>query len=609
MAPMNTQPCGLDSKKQLIVIAGAIAAALVTVCFFSVFWNRFLGIRSGDGGFTAGVFFLKGILPYRDYYCPTPPLFILRSAALIATFGKLPIVLKVFGIVERLLLTVLLYSWLVRFFRVKDVTLAVLVTIILSSGDISDPISSYNHFTILLAIISGLVASYALDSGRKKWVLMGIGYLVGTFALLCIASKQTIGVGISVLVPMVVTLSLWQLDKLKSAIAFLTGFCLGWLVTAGIFLGLMAHVNLVTPFLKQIFIEGPAAKASHPGDFITHTFLLLKKYKLSAIIALLILPIMWLKLPQAENISNLTADRSSLTDILLITALGISAIFLASLFPEPFHFQNAIKPAIYLSFFGSTLLFLRYTLRFLINKLSRQQAQLGLFAAVAFTIAFMSSLSFPVFEVMIIPGLALVLTILLNNDDKKQRWFIYAVCGILVFCQTEAKENIPFGFNGWNEPSVQTARFSSNLPELKGFLLPAVTVNFIQKTLQLIERYSTPADTIFTYPEFGFFYGASERMPATFSLSHNIDTVSDTFAKKEAERVLQTRPAVLIYAPEANLLANEKFWRNGQPSGQRNLISAAETLARQYILVDQFKLPPSRLTVYVFIRPDKFAAG
>jgi len=37
------------------------------IVFLLLFWNRFLGIRSGDGGFTGGVFFLKGILPYRDF--------------------------------------------------------------------------------------------------------------------------------------------------------------------------------------------------------------------------------------------------------------------------------------------------------------------------------------------------------------------------------------------------------------------------------------------------------------------------------------------------------------------------------------------------------------
>src|ERR1035441_3349422 len=90
------------------VIAGALVTAVVTLFFLSLFWNRFIGLRSGDGGFGGGVFFLKGILPYRDYYCPVPPLFLLRSAAALALFGKLPIVLRALGVFERIILSLLL---------------------------------------------------------------------------------------------------------------------------------------------------------------------------------------------------------------------------------------------------------------------------------------------------------------------------------------------------------------------------------------------------------------------------------------------------------------------------------------------------------------------
>ena len=161
------------SSKGRTAIAGAMVTASVTLCFFLLFWNRFLGLRSGDGGFSGAVFFLKGILPYRDYYLPVPPLWVVRCAAVLAIFGKLPIVLRGYAVFERVFLSLLLYGWLVRFFRVKDAAWAAIVTMVVSAGDYADPVSSYNHFTIMLAIAGGFTASYALDAGRTKRTLAG----------------------------------------------------------------------------------------------------------------------------------------------------------------------------------------------------------------------------------------------------------------------------------------------------------------------------------------------------------------------------------------------------------------------------------------------------
>ncbi len=600
------------STKRGTLIAGAMVPALVTFFFLMLFWNRFLGLRSGDGGFSGGIFFLKGLLPYRDYYCPTPPLFLFRCASVLAVFGKLPIMIRGFGVVERVILSLLLYGWLVRCFRVKDAALAALVTIVVSTGDYADPVSSYNHFTIMLAIASGLAASYAIDEGRTRRVLVTIGGLTGILSQLCFDSKQTIGLGVTVAIPVVVVLCLMRLEGLHKATQFLTGFAAGWLFAAGVLLSWMAHFGILRPFLKQAFIEGPAAKLSHRGDFVVHTFLTLKVYWWAALIALAVLAICWGPLRRSEEEETRDTHTNSLKGVLLALLLGLGTIVASSMVVLPWYspiFQTYWpqlpgKPAIYASFIGSGLLLLYYSWQFLIGNLSRRQSQFALLASIAFTVAFMTSLSFPAFEAMTIPGLALILALLLNDFEGWRRLAVYAVCVVLLFCETQFKEKLPYDFASWIEPPVKDATMASSLPQLRGFLLPPNTVDFVDSTVRIIREYSTPKDTIFVYPELGFFYGATERMPATFSASHNIDTVSDSFAKQEAERLLRAQPAVLIYGPRPGQLAlEEAFWRNGKPSGQRDLIAAVETLAREYKLVRTFELYPLGNPVYVFVRP------
>ena len=534
-----------------------------------------------------------------------------RCAAVLAIFGKLPIVLRGYAVFERVFLSLLLYGWLVRFFRVKDAAWAAIVTMVVSAGDYADPVSSYNHFTIMLAIAGGFTASYALDAGRTKRTLAAIGCAAGVISLLCLAAKQTIGLGVTLAIPLAVGLCLIRLEGFPKAMRFLAGFAAGWSLAAVVSLGWMVHFGILRAFLTQAFVTGPAAKAAHPGDFLVHTLVTLRDYWWAALIALFVLAVCWGALRRSENEEKKDTDTDSLKGILLALLLGLGIIGASSMQPLPFRPDMAAKPTIYISLIGSGLLSAYYCWRYLSGGISRRQSQFALIASVAFIAAFMTSLSYPAFEAMTIPWLGLFLALLLNDFDRWRRWVVYAVCGVLLCCETQFKERAPFGFNGWQEPPVKLATMKSSLPELRGFLLPENTIDFVDSTIRIIRENSTPTDTIFVYPELGFFYGATGRRPATFSGSHNFDLVPDAFAKEEAERLLRVRPAVLIYGPtpEEFLRANEAYWRNGKRSGQRDIIAAVETLAQEYKFVQVFRLYPFGDPVYVFVRPDAEGSG
>jgi hypothetical protein len=65
---------GSNAHRRGVVLLGATASCAVTLCFFLLYWNRFAGLRSGNGSFNGGMNFLSGILPYRDYFTAGPPL-------------------------------------------------------------------------------------------------------------------------------------------------------------------------------------------------------------------------------------------------------------------------------------------------------------------------------------------------------------------------------------------------------------------------------------------------------------------------------------------------------------------------------------------------------
>jgi hypothetical protein len=622
----NMKALGFRSSRAPVWIAGATVTVIVTLTFLLLFWNRFLGLRSGDGGFSGGILFLDGYVPYRDFYAPGPPLFMLRCAAVLSLFGKTMVVIRATGIAERLVLAVLLYAWLARFFKAGNAALAAIVTMVASTLDLSDPLSSYNHFTILLSLAAALPSSYALDENRTPRTLLTLGMTAGAFAFLSIACKQTIGLAITVALPIIVGACLLQLEGIRKCVAYLTGFFAAWFACMLLFLAWFVRMGILRTFLRQIFVTGPAAKAAHAGDFLTRFFYVYQYMHWEIAFGLIGFLICFGALRRAGKREGPPQDstRTSWLQVLGALLLGVAAIALSFRVPrhilddylllspigEVIDSGRIVRSLICVAFFGSALLGFFYFVRFFLKGgLSRRQSQFLLFTAVSFSVAFMLSLSYPAFEAMTIPGLALFLAALLEDTQGWRKWGLYAACTALLIFEIQMKLDAPFFFAGWAEPPVALANQTSTLPELKGMLLPKSTVDFVDTTVHIIEQNSSPKDTIFVYPEFAFLYGATHRMPATFSGSHNIDVVPDAFARQEAARLLLHPPAVIVYGEESDryLIGQEMLWRNGQPSGLRAIVAAVKSLGSQYQEAARF-IPYGHFGyIHVYVRPKSWS--
>jgi hypothetical protein len=607
-----------------VVVAGAVVTLAITLGFLLMFWNRFLGLRSGDGAFSAAILFLDGAVPYRDFYNPGPPLFLLRCAALLAAFGKTMMVLRVAAIVERLLLAGLLYAWLVRFFKAGDAALAAMVTMVVSTLDISDPLSSYNHFSMLMGVAAGYASSFALDEKRSQRGLLLSGAVAGGLAFLSMACKQTIGLAVTVALPVIVGLCLIRLEGVRRFAAYLAGYIGAWCATLAVLLSWFVHMGLLRSFLRMIFVTGPAAKSTHPIDFWIRTLFVMRHMQWEAWLGLIGCLICWRMVDRSGRREQREPDTSfaSWLQIAGVLLLGVGAIALSyrvphyllddyvdsSIFGPIVTSFQIVRSLIYVVLFGTAVVGLFYFGLYLVRGLSRRQSQFLLFTAVSFCCAFMLSLSYPAFEAMTVPGLALLLAALLDEAKGWRRWPLYLICLAVMIFDIQVKMETPFAFAGWPEPPVAMANQRSTLPELRGMLLPRSTVDFVDTTVHIIQQNSAPGDTIFVYPEFAFLYGASHRMPATFAISHNIDVVPDSMAREEAARLLLHPPAVLIYGWESDgfLIGQERLWRNSQPSGQRELIAAVKTLAAQYHLAARFAPYARAGFLSVYVRPDRW---
>lgn len=597
--------CNADSLRRSAMWWGALAVALLTLFFFLLFWNRFLGMRSGDGEFSGGSAFLAGLLPYRDYFTAAPPLNVFKSAAVLSLFGNTLITLRAFDVFERVLLALVLYFWLHRFFKPSYAALGAVVAIITSAGDGAEPLCSYNHDTIFMAVVSGFAASFAIDKGRTTRSLALFAMISGIFAGLAIATKQTIGMGVCVVMPIVVAAVLLRLDGLRKSAIWIGAFLLGLAMAIGLLMLWLAHLDIIHVFLNMVFVKGPAAKSSHPGDFLLRIIMIMWNPRRLVVLSLILLFSVWSAL--RKSASTEVAEVSGNGPIFWVFAGGVASILAGILISHLSIFQPHMqygKSLILFSELALVVLLVEYTLRCFFGSFTRRQAQFALFATVSFIVAFMLSLSFPSFEAMLIPGIGFLIAAALDGLRPRYHAFIYIAAALLLISYTRSKLDHPFGFDQFVDPSVWTAHSTSTLPQLHGLLLPQSTVDFVDGTVDIIRTHSTPRDTIFTYPELGIFYTLSARRYPTLASSHNIDVINDQFAREEAQRVLNGKPAVIIYRRESEeqLHADELLWRHGKPSGQRDIIAAVETLVKDYKLAASYDVGGGAFPVLVYVR-------
>jgi hypothetical protein len=585
-------------------VTGGVVVAALTLGFFLLFWNRFSALRDGNGAILCAQLTLAGKLPYRDWYAAAPPLYFLKAAALVRVLGSDLIALRAFALLERVALALVVYMWLARFFRVSHAALGAVVGIVISAGDLADPLVSYNHDTIFWGVSSGLCASVCIGlPPRRRWAAAALS---GLCAGLCLATKQSIGMGISVAVPAMGAAYLLRSEGFRSAVKLAAWFLAGWAIPIAA-VGAWLHGNgILEQAVRCIFLRAPSAKGlGSPLPRIV--FANLSWATVFAIVATFVCIAVVSRRGSAQLAEEPRAALFKLLAPMGAAILAGAAVAYSGLIP----YTGWARASIDFTLVTCGLLASFYGLLWMKRTLSEGEAQFWLFAGVSFVIAFLLFLSWPVFEAMVMPGLPFLVALLLDASASRKRYAaaVPAICGVLLLTQTADKLTAPYAFNGWRDAPVRLATEISSLPEMHGFRLPKDTVRLIDGVTDIIRKRSAPGDAIFTYPSMPLFYYLSGRRIATYSGGHNIDAVPDAVAESDAATLLRTRPAVIVYYdfPPGFVEWEEALWRGGRPSGQRAIVAAIARLSREYELAGSFTVPMTGGPVKVLARPR--AAG
>ena len=230
-----------------------IAVIVIINLFFSMnyFANTF---PASEGWFVNYVeLFTRGKVPYRDFYYYLPPFTLLLDTAFWKlSFGYL-LAFRGWYLAERILIYVLIFNLLCKFYSCKTSALSCVFAEILCTADDFDFFGDYNQNALLLTVLIAYAAvAFAKDSAlrSKLWHLFAAGLILGLM-FLC---KQTIFFAAGAGFFLILT-ALCISKKDKGYWVYCLAVAVGLLIPILAFLAYLLLNGAFAAFIDQVFLS------------------------------------------------------------------------------------------------------------------------------------------------------------------------------------------------------------------------------------------------------------------------------------------------------------------------------------------------------------------
>lgn len=584
---------------------------LVSAAYMLLWWNRYLGPTSGGEGFYLAEF-AAGRIPYRDFYYFAPPGTFLTSLAVGLLAGSHQIAFHLFGLVFRVFALWVLHRWLREQFRPGVAAFATVVTGIVAAGDISDYPNFFQHQAVGFSLFGGFAASRSLRSTgarRLGWAAFS-GLLLGVNLLY----KQTTGLLVLAAVTVFLVVGTWAFASPREAVRSGLAEIAGLSLPVGAVLAWLAANAALPSFFDQVFVSGPASKGGLARSLVRPVAATIGSPQLAfcAFLAIALLAggvFLARPRPGSRGPGVPVIPAMTLVVLLLVIAGALGRrIALTD--------RTLQLAAVYVGMLGGPVVAALAVARGRRGELAAEAVRdRVLLAAVGTVTALSMSISYPAFEPMAYPGLAIVLASFLDEAQSARagaagRNAIVALALVTVFVASWRKHVSPYDWGLWSEPSLDAPRAAPGTRGLEGFVLSESTARLFDDVTAAIRAFSREDDRLLVYPHMPIFFALSERRPAGFVFSYWLDICPDARAIADAREIQAHPPAVMLVAdlPVAAYVRLESMFRSGRPSGQRVLAAAIERLAAGYRCVYRTEAAGTGLPVRVLVRNDRAAA-
>jgi hypothetical protein len=236
----------------------------------------------------------------------------------------------------------------------------------------------------------------------------------------------------------------------------------------------------------------------------------------------------------------------------------------------------------------ATLLMARLLRSAWAGSLTPRDTSLLLAAIVSLSVVFALSVSWGFNEPMAVPGGVLALALLLEwtlGAKTFGSWLsaaVVIVCCVCLALATWARLAIPYGFAGWEEPSVLAPRGRLSVQAMKGFRLSTSTARAIEDATRAVQRWTRPNDRLFTFPDIPIFHLLTGRSSNMFAAVQWFDVCPDRILLRDLETLERDPPEAIVelVLNQRDLRSHEAAFREGRRSGLRQMEDALHRLER-----------------------------
>jgi hypothetical protein len=585
-----------------------IFVCLITMGIYNfLFFNRYLPVCY-DWFSVYAHYINNGQLPYRDFYFFLPPLYLYIITAFCHVFGESLFLLGIFGSVVILAMTVLLFLLLSKLFPVYIACFAAIVSMIFYQSEITFTASNFMSFLGLFALAGTLLICQYFSSSGKGWRIIYL-FLAGLFGVFTFLTKQSDGLYIlafSFLAVVIVSYAKQGFRKgIRSVAIYLAGILIP-LLYIFVWLDISGILKL---FWTQVFNGASSSK----GGILTMLFawiphLMTMNNLVSLIlVAFIIYNLRILFSPQGFQLERFRDgtrinSKSNIILLLVILVVGLLCILVPywnvgfSYSLNDSHLLNFTRYILLIIdvFVGLLILFCIYLV-----KMFNDRDYFNIFVIITISLGIMlgNTPSAGLGDLGTLMGLGLLIGFLASipSSFKATQIIVLIACVFFSMYLVSSKYIQPYNWWGLTQPDVRTTSISLNSKYLSGLVVSEQTAQIFNEVPAIIDKYTTPNEKIYTFPSVPLFYLLADRPPSSPDIGSWFDLLPDKPAEADAVRLIESPPSAIIYldVPEFVWQGHETAFRGGQPSGQRQIVSAIEKLISggEYELKSSYYVP------------------